>query len=118
MGNVETETVLGAFSGFVLSEATMQWASKMLRLTWLQTITSNLSIYAKDFRYCGRKSCSFSVPLSSDSGTIGNLLAGWVLIGLPMYLTYERRAAAGGSRTEIERKEQARESFPSERIYI
>jgi Formate/nitrite transporter len=31
--------------------------------------------------------------------TIGNLLGGWLLIGLPMYLTYGRRPAADGSLT-------------------
>ena len=34
--------------------------------------------------------------------TIGNLLGGWLLIGLPMYLTYGRRSAADGSLTKIE----------------
>jgi formate/nitrite transporter len=39
--------------------------------------------------------------------TIGNLLGGWLLIGLPMYLTYGRRSAAGGPATEIQHDGQA-----------
>jgi formate transporter len=47
--------------------------------------------------------------------TIGNLLGGWLLIGLPMYLTYGRRSAADGSLTKIEHDGQVREFAPSER---
>ena len=37
--------------------------------------------------------------------TIGNLLGGWLLIGLPMYLTFGKASAAGGSAIHLRREE-------------
>jgi formate/nitrite transporter FocA (FNT family) len=46
--------------------------------------------------------------------TIGNLLGGWLLIGLPIYLSYGRRSAAGGLEIEIKRDEQVQGFVPSD----
>src|SRR5690242_15035650 len=47
--------------------------------------------------------------------TIGDLLGGWLLIGLPMHLTYVKRSAAGGPRAEIRHDGQVAEFVSSKR---